>query len=763
MSSFNRSYGQSPPSPISNGAFESIQGTPNTALTAISPEDARAPKPSTTETRTASITQSAAANQHDPFVTTSTTSRASAQLSATASAFQPLQLYGPAVGAQVAGNVVANGSGSVTLIPGTIQYLDNVVASQSPVRDSEITNYGKFSTDTGATRCIKVTDIYQKVDVFDCVQFSFEKLNKAGVTFTGGKRVEVTKNNVVYIRMSNIYEAAKVYTAIKVDHVDCAVEYIKANDFGGVRKALHTSPKQELTLRQAISPQSRTVYSAHEGQVMLTATYPPNTNIDKKVFEESLRELLSVEGELYAWQKFLATEAGTFRLCAEFVDSAFVSRAIERCNNKLIGNILVKCEMHRPDVPMNRGTRNNLAPAVTPTRRSAPQADISDVLGHMSIQAPQTPGFPNNAGLFNSGSPNPQGIQYMTTNHYGLLPSNAVPYVMGNMGNLYTTQPLAFQPGFPENLTTSRQSQVIESPYNSFVSQGYSPHAYTNHFAQQGVGRYPASPQSYGHEFGYMSPQTPNSRDVARSGNRRQLPIVRTPQGQLRGRGTSNPAASHHNHVDINKINAGLDVRTTVMLRNIPNKVDQAMLKSIVDESSFGRYDFMYLRIDFSNDCNVGYAFINFVDPMDIIEFVIARSNQKWHRFKSDKVAEVSYATIQGRDCLIQKFRNSSVMLEPPHYRPKLFLTHLDGANVAGLEDEFPSSDNASKLKRSCENAEHVGLFAPSAGQHLRDEQRRRRSQYDRGTSLAEREEYGFDEDQDDIHRSPCQQGFSQY
>lgn len=27
---------------------------------------------------------------------------------------------------------------------------------------------------------------------------------------------------------------------------------------------------------------------------------------------------------------------------------------------------------------------------------------------------------------------------------------------------------------------------------------------------------------------------------------------------------------------------------------------------------------------------------------------------------------------IQGRDCLIQKFRNSSVMLEDPSFRPKV-------------------------------------------------------------------------------------------
>jgi hypothetical protein len=66
------------------------------------------------------------------------------------------------------------------------------------------------------------------------------------------------------------------------------------------------------------------------------------------------------------------------------------------------------------------------------------------------------------------------------------------------------------------------------------------------------------------------------------------------------------------------------------MLRNIPNKVTQLELKAFLETTSFGKYDFAYLRIDFSNNCkyvltqedvdgtadlrSVGYAFINFYD-----------------------------------------------------------------------------------------------------------------------------------------------------
>lgn len=105
------------------------------------------------------------------------------------------------------------------------------------------------------------------------------------------------------------------------------------------------------------------------------------------------------------------------------------------------------------------------------------------------------------------------------------------------------------------------------------------------------------------------------------------------------------PATSPHNVVDLNKIRYGQDVRTTLMLRNIPNRVDQAGLEEWLNITSRGQYDFMYLRIDFANNCNVGYAFINFVDPMAIVDFAEMRAGRRWNVFQSEKVAEISYAS----------------------------------------------------------------------------------------------------------------------
>ncbi|RLM54196.1 protein MEI2-like 2 isoform X1 [Panicum miliaceum] len=139
--------------------------------------------------------------------------------------------------------------------------------------------------------------------------------------------------------------------------------------------------------------------------------------------------------------------------------------------------------------------------------------------------------------------------------------------------------------------------------------------------------------------------------------------------------------------LDLEKIRKGDDTRTTLMIKNIPNKYTSKMLLAAIDELHKGTYDFFYLPIDFKNKCNVGYAFINMISPTHIISFYQAFNGKKWEKFNSEKVASLAYARIQGRTALISHFQNSSLMNEDKRCRPILF--HPNGLE-SGNQEAFP-------------------------------------------------------------------------
>merc|ERR1719240_415584 len=129
-------------------------------------------------------------------------------------------------------------------------------------------------------------------------------------------------------------------------------------------------------------------------------------------------------------------------------------------------------------------------------------------------------------------------------------------------------------------------------------------------------------------------------------------------------------------------------LRTSVMLRNIPNKYTQRMLLSVVHELGFNQecFDFFYLPIDFRNKCNVGYAFINFMSNGLAKRFFKALDGDQLRAFNSDKVCAVAWARVQGLQANIEHYRNSPIAGVPiPQYRPLLFEN--------GVERTLPEPD----------------------------------------------------------------------
>ena len=81
-----------------------------------------------------------------------------------------------------------------------------------------------------------------------------------------------------------------------------------------------------------------------------------------------------------------------------------------------------------------------------------------------------------------------------------------------------------------------------------------------------------------------------------------------------------------------------MDPRTTVMIRNIPNKYTIKELSEEIDHFFANTYDFLYLPCDIRNQCNVGYGFINFLNNYHLSEFYQIFQGRRWSKFKSDKV-----------------------------------------------------------------------------------------------------------------------------
>lgn len=139
-----------------------------------------------------------------------------------------------------------------------------------------------------------------------------------------------------------------------------------------------------------------------------------------------------------------------------------------------------------------------------------------------------------------------------------------------------------------------------------------------------------------------------------------------------------------------------LEECTTVMLRNLPNNYTRQMLMAMLDNEGFeGKYNFLYLPIDFQSRACLGYAFVNLVDPSYVPHFWEKFSGYSKWVLPSKKVCGVSWSgPHQGLEAHVERYRNSPVMHEsvPDEYKPVILQN--------GLRVAFPEPSKAPRPPR---------------------------------------------------------------
>ena len=120
------------------------------------------------------------------------------------------------------------------------------------------------------------------------------------------------------------------------------------------------------------------------------------------------------------------------------------------------------------------------------------------------------------------------------------------------------------------------------------------------------------------------------------------------------------------NVINIADILTKVEKRTTIMLKFSPVKY---LVNELVEEldcviglnrnTNIRTYDLVYLPMSFKNEKNLGYAFVNFINPLYVADFFFKITNLKWKKYHTNKNCVIKFAKVQGKKNLISHFKQS--------------------------------------------------------------------------------------------------------
>jgi len=100
-------------------------------------------------------------------------------------------------------------------------------------------------------------------------------------------------------------------------------------------------------------------------------------------------------------------------------------------------------------------------------------------------------------------------------------------------------------------------------------------------------------------------------------------------------------------------------------------------------EKLVGTYDFLYLPIDFKNNCNLGYAFVNMRSPADVLLLHENMQLCKWElSVRSSKICKLKWGRVQGKKALLGHFLGTMHLNDTPCGFKPVTIDMIDGKQV---------------------------------------------------------------------------------
>lgn len=414
-------------------------------------------------------------------------------------------------------------------------------------------------------------------------------------------------------------------------------------------------------------------------------------NLDPSITNEDLKKVFGKFGEI---KEIRETPNKKHHKFIEFYDVRDADKAMKTLNKTELRGKKIKIEPSRP----GGARRTLLQQQLQQQNLMSSSMDESHLISY-NVGFPNTDTLPKDVLLesghlpalddFPTSSTSLPSQLYTNFQQFGLYSATNVSSSVGSLGSTSTTP--AFLSGNSSNVTSpilasSEENKKKKSGELSYSSSLPTTEVIGSYESETSLG----SPKSFAQvlQNSIKADQGSVSQELKGSSSSSPVTVVATTttasNTKTKNRTSSNasgknaptfPSISSSDDkkkflLDLDKVRQGIDKRTTLMVKNIPNKYTQKMILETIDVHFKGKYDFFYLPIDFKNKCNVGYAFINFVVPESIIPFVEEFNNKKWEKFNSEKVCDISYARLQGRIALINHFNNSSLMVEDETMRP---------------------------------------------------------------------------------------------